>query len=196
MLSVMTEVKIIPQAKEYNKGEIIIGGSDILRRINEMADDLAEQYQGKNVLLIGLLNGAFMVTSDLGQALWNKGICDSEVDFMAVSSYGNDSESRGELNIHKGLKNSPADRHVLLIDDVFDSGLTLAGIHERIAREAASVKSFVLVSKDNPNRKIKYKPDYIAFSTPNIWLEGHGMDSGEHGRLNPNIIIGKDYIFI
>jgi len=183
----------IPRSPEYKKGEIVVAGPDIIRRLDEMRGGLAEIYRGKNLLMVGLLNGAFTVTSELGQAMWRAGLEDTEVDFMAVSSYEKAKTSSGVLNVHKQLKLDPTGRHILLIDDVFDSGLTLAQIHDMFRQIAASVASFVLVSKRNSERTLAYEPDFVGFSVPNIWLEGHGMDSGEHGRNNPDIIVGMDY---
>jgi len=184
------QAKTILQKPEYKKGEILIAEPDILHRIDEMAGGLAERYQGQKLLMIGLLNGAFMFASDLCKALWRAGLEDGELDFISVGSYGKNQKSTGELTVYKQLKIPIKDRHVLLVEDLTDTRLTLAKIHQlMIDGGAASVQSCVLVLKRVKNLEIQYEPDFVGFSIPDLWIEGGGMDSNERGRMNPNIIV-------
>jgi len=192
--TILKEPKVILPKPEYRKGEILIPESVIDKRISEMAGILAEEYKEKNLLMIPLLNGAFMFASDLSKGLWRAGLEDAELDFMSVGSYGKNKKSAGKLKVYKELKIPIKDRHILLVEDLVDSRLTLATIHQSMIEEgAASVKSCVLVSKQRDDLNIQYEPDLVGFLTPNVWIQGRGMDSKERNRMNPNIVVGTDY---
>jgi len=190
----LLEARVIPVLPEYKKDQIVIPELKIIRRMKEMARPLATIYKDKNLLMVGLLTGCYMVMSDLGKALWEEGLHDMEQDFMVVGSYGDRTESSGHLDIKSDMKTNPKERHILIVDDVADTRLTLAGIHQlMLDRGAMSVASFVLVNKQVAKPLVQYEPTYSAFITPRIWLEGKGMDSAGKGRANPNVIVGMDY---
>jgi len=184
---------LIPQKSEYLNGEILIPELAIDQRIKEMGGDIGGMYGGKNLLMTGLLSGAFMFMSDLCKEVWRAGLGDGELDFTSIGSYGKKRSSAGKLIIYKKLKIPVKGRHILLVEDLVDTGFTLAETHQSMLDQgAASVASCVLVSKRINNSL--YKPDFVGFSIPDVWIQGRGMDSAELFRMDPNITVGMDYV--
>lgn len=179
--------------QEYHIGEILVPAESIQERLALFASEIAQKYHRQNLLVIGLLKGAFILTSDLVRELYKAGLTDVDLDFMRVESYSNGTESSQNVKIIEDTRTNPCNRHVLLVDDILDTTLSLAKTHQYAQNKGAqSIESLALIAK--PERHLtSYRPSYIGFTIPNIWIEGYGMDSFQHGRANPNIVVGPTF---
>ena len=172
---------------DYKEGDILISSEEIDKRLEEFVPQLVKEYKGKNLLLVGLLTGAAWITVDLLTRLYIYGVTDAELNFMKVSSYRNGDKASTKPRIEYDALINLHGRHVLLVDDIVDTGNTLAKVMELLkGKTVATIKSFVLVDKPS-RREVDFKPDYIGFEIPNIWVQGRGMDSDGYGRGDPNI---------
>jgi len=175
---------------DYKPGEIIIPAEDIDGRIKELAQKIARDFAGKQVLVVGLLTGAAWFTVDLFSGLHGNGLTDAELAFMKVASYPSGIISSHEPRIEYDLPVSPHARNILLVDDIADTGKSLFVVEKYLkSKDAKLVKSVVLLDKPS-RREVVFKPDYVGFTIPNIWVQGRGMDSNGFGRGDPNIIKG------
>lgn len=177
----------IKEPNSYKEGDIIISAEEIDKRLDELVLAFATEYKDKHVLLVGLLTGAAWLTVDLLERMHNAGLVDVELTFMKVSSYQNGTTATFEPRIEYDMLINPQGRHILLVDDIADTGKTLAAVSELLkSKDVAAVKSLVLLDKPS-RREVDYKPDYVGFEIPNIWVQGRGMDSDGYGRGDPNI---------
>ena len=172
--------------------ESILYDSDCIRdRVFQMGARIARDYRDKDLLLVGVLKGSFVFLADLARSI----DLPVEVDFMVVSSYGSGTESSGVLTISKDLSVSVEGRHVLIVEDIVDSGLTLSLLTEDLrSRGAASVEIAVLLEKDVP-RSHQVECAYSAFHCPDAFLVGYGLDYAERYRNLPYIGILKPEVY-
>lgn len=172
--------------------ESILYDSDCIRdRVLQMGARIARDYRDKDLLLVGVLKGSFVFLADLARSI----DLPVEVDFMVVSSYGSGTESSGVLTIAKDLSVSVEGRHVLIVEDIVDSGLTLSLLAEDLrSRGAASVQVAVLLEKDVP-RSHQVECAYSAFHCPDAFLVGYGLDYAERYRNLPYIGILKPEVY-
>jgi hypoxanthine phosphoribosyltransferase len=155
-------------------------------RVKELAARISEDYEGKEILAVGILKGAFMFFADLVKHIQ----VPMEIDFLLVSSY-HKTESTGEMNIHADLREHIRDRHVLLIEDIVDTGLTLNYLKALLLeRNPASLKICTFLDK-TPRRKIEIHIDYIGYEVPDQYLVGYGLDYENKYRNLPHIAIFK-----
>jgi hypoxanthine phosphoribosyltransferase len=157
----------------------VVGGADELHaRIAELGKEIAADYDGLEPLLIGVLKGAFVFMSDLTRHI----DLPVEVDFMAVSSYGSSTKTSGIVRIVKDLDLDLTNRHVLIVEDIVDSGLTLRWLRKNLlTRGPASLEVCALLVKDGLQR---HDPDlrYVGFRIPPDFVVGYGLDVGERFR--------------
>ena len=172
--------------------ESILYDSDCIRdRVLQMGARIARDYRDKDLLLVGVLKGSFVFLADLARSI----DLPVEVDFMVVSSYGSGTESSGVLTIAKDLSVPVDGRHVLIVEDIVDSGLTLSLLAEDLrSRGAASVQVAVLLEKDVP-RSHQVECAYSAFHCPDAFLVGYGLDYAERYRNLPYIGILKPEVY-
>ena len=176
--------------QEYKPGDVLIPQAIIQERIKELSAEIAEKYKGRQLLIVGVLKGAFKIVADLTSELHRQGVTDLEISFITMKSYPDGTKAKYEPRIVQDMDISSEGRPVLLVDDVLDTRRSLAVVHKLIkSRGAISVESFALVDKPE-RRQVDYKADYVGFTIPNIWLQGYGMDTAEFGRAEPNIIVG------
>ena len=162
--------------------EILLTAEQIAERVSGLAAEIDRDYQGEEVLLVGVLKGAFVLMSDLARALQTP----APVDFMAVSSYGSATRSSGVVRILKDLDRDIAGMHVLLVEDILDSGLTLQYLVRSLrARHPASLGVLTLLTKPEPMRPDV--PLYEGFAIPNRFVVGYGLDYAERYRGLPYI---------
>lgn len=171
--------------------KILLSEDEIAGKIQELGKILADEYRDKNPLVICVLKGAVVFMADLIRHM--DILC--EMDFMAVSSYGSGTESSGMVKILKDLDTSVQNRHVLVVEDIMDSGLTLSRLVELLHhREAASVKVVTLLNKPE-RRKVDISPDYSGFDIPDEFVVGFGLDYSEHYRNLPYIGVLKPEVY-
>lgn len=169
--------------RDQSLGEILVQPDDLKRRVRELGEEITADYQGKDLLLIGVLKGAVFFLADLMRQI----DLPCEVDFMAVSSYGSATESSGVVRIIKDLEQSIEDRHVLIVEDIIDSGLTLAYLLRNLgARNPASVEVVSLLTKPE-RRKVDLEPHYVGFEIPDRFVVGYGLDHAERYRNLPYV---------
>lgn len=166
-----------------NELEVIFTPEDIARRLDELAQAIAAAKLD-NLLVVAILKGSFVFAADLIRALHRHGLA-PEVDFMTLSSYKKARISSGQVSILRDLDLDARGRNILIVDDVLDSGRTLAFAKDLLAaRGAASIRTCVLLDKQLP-RAVTLEPDYYAFLCPNEFVVGYGMDVAHRYRELP-----------
>jgi hypoxanthine phosphoribosyltransferase len=158
--------------------EMLLTEDEIHAKLAELARVIESDYEDKDVLLVGVLKGAVMVMSDLARELR----IHANMDWMAVSSYGNGTQSSGVVRILKDLDTDILGRHVLIVEDIIDSGLTLSWLLGNLAsRGAASVEICALLRKPDA-AKVEVDVKYLGFDIPNQFVVGYGLDYAEKYR--------------
>ncbi len=176
---------------EQDIEKILFQKEEIAKRVSQIGRDITEHYQGRAITLIGILNGSAVFMSDLMREI--PLFC--EIDFLSVSSYGNRTESTGELIIRQNISIDPKNKDIILIDDILDSGATLSKIKNHLLHQGAhSVKVAVMLDKPS-RRKVDLQPEYIGFETPNYFVVGYGMDYQGKYRNLPYIGILKPELY-
>ncbi|NLC07005.1 MAG: hypoxanthine phosphoribosyltransferase [Syntrophomonadaceae bacterium] len=164
---------------------VVLTQEQIKERVRELGEEITRDYQGQELLVVGILKGAFIFMADLVREIR----IPVAIDFMDVSSYGLSTESTGVVRILKDLEESIEGRHVLVVEDIIDSGLTLNYISENLkSRDAASVKICAFLDKPS-RRKAPIKADYLGFSVPDEFIVGYGLDYAEKYRHYPYVAI-------
>jgi hypoxanthine phosphoribosyltransferase len=172
-------------------GEILVQADELQHRIKEMAAEVSRDYAGKDLLLIGVLKGAVFFLSDLMRHL----DIPCEVDFMAVASYGSSTDSSGVVRILKDLDRDIANRHVIVVEDIVDSGLTLSWLLKYLeSRSAASVEVVALLRKPDAI-KVEVAVKYIGFDISNEFVVGYGLDFAERYREMPYIGVLRPSVY-
>ncbi len=166
-------------------GEILVQQDDLAHRVASLGEEITRDYEGRTLLLVGVLKGAMFFLSDLMRAL----DVDCEVDFMAVASYGSSTDSSGVVRILKDLDASIEGRHVLIVEDIVDSGLTLSYLMRTLkARDPASLEVCALLTKPE-RRKVDLPIRYEGFEIPNRFAIGYGLDHAERFRNLPYVAV-------
>jgi hypoxanthine phosphoribosyltransferase len=169
---------------------ILFTEEEILAKIDDLARVIEKDYDGYDLLIVGVLRGAVMVMADIGRAL-NRHV---EMDWMAVSSYGSGTKSSGVVRILKDLDTDISGRHVLIVDEIIDTGLTLSWLTANLAsRNAASVEICTLLRKPEAVR-VDLDVRYVGWDIPNEFVVGYGLDYNERyrnlrdiGTLSPHV---------
>jgi hypoxanthine phosphoribosyltransferase len=162
-------------------GELVVSEEELAARIRELGAAITADYAGRPPLLVGVLKGAFMFMADLARAI----DLPVEFDFMAVASYGSATRTSGVVRIVKDLDLDLTDRHVLVVEDIVDSGLTLAYLRRNLlVRSPASLEVCALLVKEG---RVKGEVDlrYVGFEIPPRFVVGYGLDAGERYRNLP-----------
>ncbi len=158
--------------------KILFTEEEILKRLGEVAKEIERDYEGKDLLMVGVLRGAVMVMADLARA-FNRHV---EMDWMAVSSYGSGTKSSGVVRILKDLDTDISGRHVLIVDEIIDTGLTLMWLESNLnSRDPASVEICTLLRKPDA-QKMNVDPKYVGWDIPNEFVVGYGLDYNEKYR--------------
>ena len=160
---------------------VVMSEQDIATRVRELAAEVDADYSGREILLVGVLKGAVMFMADFARALSTP----VSMEFMAVSSYGSSTSSSGVVRILKDLDREIADKHVLVVEDIIDSGLTLSWLLRNMrSRGPASVEVVALMRKPDA-AKIEVPVKYVGFDIPNEFVVGYGLDYAERYRDLP-----------
>ena len=169
--------------RDPNIGEILVQADELAHRVRELGAEISRDYGGRNPLLIGVLKGAVFFLSDLMREIE----IPCEVDFMAVASYGSATDASGVVRILKDLDRPVAERHVLIVEDIVDSGLTLQYLLRNLgARDPASLEVCALLTKP-ARRKVDLPTRYVGFEIPDRFAIGYGLDLGERYRNLPYV---------
>ncbi len=164
-------------------GEVVVAEKDLQRRVEELGAQITADYQGRPPLLVGVLKGAFVFMSDLARAI----ALPVEIDVMAVASYGSGTTTSGVVRIVKDLDSDLAGRHVLVVEDIVDSGLTLSYLRRGLlARQPASLEVCALLVKESRQRA-PLDLRYTGFHIPPDFVVGYGLDVAERYRNLPDI---------
>ena len=171
--------------------EILITAEELSRRVAELGRQVAEDYRNKDLMLVGVLKGAVIFLVDLAREIG----LPLEIDFMATSSYGASTETSGVVRILKDLDQGVADKHILIVEDIIDTGLTLQYILRNLGtRRPASVRvcGLLLKAKERP---IQVQCDYVGFRIADRFVVGYGLDYAERYRNLPYIGVLKPRIY-
>lgn len=169
--------------------EVLFSTEQINDRICELGAEIAEEYAGKELVLVGVLKGSCIFHADLMRAI----DLPLSIDFMAVSSYKDGTRSTGDVEILKDLSNPIRDKHVIVVEDIVDTGLTLSRLLEILgSRGARSIRLASFLDKPEPRIKKDLKIDYTGFVVPNKFVVGYGLDAAGRYRNLPFIAIVKD----
>ncbi len=173
-----------PQSElERAVGEVLIDADKLQARIHELGEEITSEYAGRELLLVGVLKGAVFFMADLMRAI----SVPCEIDFMAISSYGASTDSSGVVRILKDLDINIEGRHVLVVEDIIDSGLTLSYLVRNLeSREPASLEVCALLTKPD-RREIDVDVRYVGFEIPNKFVIGYGLDFAERYRNLPYV---------
>jgi hypoxanthine phosphoribosyltransferase len=164
-------------------GEILVQADDLRNRVKELGQEISRDYAGRDLLLVGVLKGAVFFLSDLMRELE----VPCEVDFMAVASYGSATQSSGVVRILKDLEAPVADREILIVEDIVDSGLTLQYLLRNLeSREPRSLEVCALLTKPG-RREVELPIRYVGFEIPNKFAIGYGLDYDERYRNLPYV---------
>jgi hypoxanthine phosphoribosyltransferase len=167
--------------------DIILSESQIREKVRELAAQIAKDYSDKTLIVIGILKGSVIFLSDLIRSI----DLPISLDFIAVSSYGNEMTSSGVVRIQYDMKTSIEGRDVLVVEDIVDTGLTLAYLMENLAtRRPKSIKICALLDKKEARKPdIELKIDYVGFEVPDQFLVGYGLDYDEKYRNLPFVAV-------
>lgn len=165
------------------KIEVLLSEEEVNKRIRELGEQISKDYAGKNIHLICILKGASFFMCELAKRI----TVPVSIDFMSLSSYGSDTESAGVVKIVKDIEEPLEDRHVIVVEDIVDTGRTLKYLQELLKdRGAADVKICALL--DKPERRVvDIKADYTGFTIPDEFVVGYGLDYAQRHRNLPYI---------
>lgn len=164
-------------------GQIMITQEEIFSRAKEIGNQISKDYAGETVLVVGILKGAVLWLADVIKNI----TIDTEIDFMAVSSYGASTKSSGVVRILKDLDRPIEDMHVIVVEDIIDSGITLNYLKGLlIARGPKSIKFCTLLDKPT-GRRTEFKADYVGFEVEDKFIVGYGLDYDQRYRNLPYI---------
>lgn len=171
--------------------EVLISEEQVRAKVQELGELITRDYHDKNLLLLGTLKGAVPFIADLARAIQ----LPLEVDYMAVASYGNTTQSSGVVRIIKDLEGPIDQKHVLIIEDIIDSGLTLHYLVDLLRqRRPLSLRICTLLNKERP-RLQNTEVDYIGFSIPDKFVVGYGLDYAQRYRNLPYVGILKPSVY-
>lgn len=169
--------------------EVLYTEDQIQARIRELGSQLTAEYTGKELVLVGVLKGSCVFMADLMRAI----DLPLTIDFMAVSSYKDGTKSTGDVEILKDLSNPIRNKHVIVVEDIVDTGLTLSRLLEILeSRGAQSIRLASFLDKPEPRVKTHLKIDYTGFTVPNQFVVGYGLDAAGRYRNLPFIAVVKD----
>jgi hypoxanthine phosphoribosyltransferase len=171
--------------------EVLFTQDQIHARLAELCRQIEADYAGRDLLIVGVLKGAVMVMADLARELKR----DVEMDWMATSSYGTSTESSGVVRIVKDLDTDIAGRHVLIVEDIVDSGLTLSWLRTNLeSRNPASLEVCALLRKPDA-AKVDIEARYVGFDIPNEFVVGYGLDYAERYRNLRSIAVLAPHVY-
>ena len=180
-----------PAMLEQDIQEVLFTEAQLKARVQELARQIERDYAGKEIMLISVLRGSFIFMADLCRAI----DLPCTLDFMAVSSYGKGTSSSGQVQITKDLSEDISGRHIIVVEDILDSGNTLHYLLRLLDhRHPASIRLCTLLDKPE-RRKVDIHPDYVGFQIPDAFVVGYGLDYAEKYRNLPYVGILKPSVY-
>ena len=171
--------------------DVLVTEEEIQAKLEQLAREVEADYEGKDLLLVGVLKGAVMVMADFARSLKR----DIEMDWMAVSSYGASTKSSGVVQIRKDLDTDISGKHVLIVEDIIDSGLTLSWLLENFAsRGAESIEVLALLRKPEA-AKVEIDCRYVGFDIPVEFVVGYGLDFAEKYRNLRDVAVLAPHVY-
>ncbi len=171
--------------------EVLISNQEIQAKVRSLGERITEDYAGERILLVGVLRGAVVVMGDLMRSI----DLPCEIDFMDISSYGSGTSSSGVVRILKDLDEDITGRHVLIVEDIVDTGLTLSYLKRSLqARKPASLEICAFLTKPS-RRRVQFDIKYLGFEVPDEFVVGYGLDYAGAYRNLPDICILKEEVF-
>jgi hypoxanthine phosphoribosyltransferase len=171
--------------------KIVVTEVQIQKRLKELAAQVEKDYEGRDLLLVGVLKGAVMAMADFSRHLQRH----IEMDWMAVSSYGAGTQSSGVVRILKDLDKDILNREVLIIEDILDTGLTLSWLTENLTSRGAKSVSILTVLRKPDAAKVPVNPKYVGFDIPSEFVVGYGLDFNEKYRNLPFIGVLSKHLY-
>jgi hypoxanthine phosphoribosyltransferase len=169
--------------------DILYTAEQISDRVRELGEQITAEYAGKELVLVGVLKGSCVFMADLMRKI----DLNLTIDFMSVSSYKDGTKSTGDVEILKDLSNPIRGKHVIVVEDIIDTGLTLSRLLDILgSRGAASIKLATFLDKPEPRIKQEVQVDYCGFMIPNKFVVGYGLDAAGRYRNLPFIAMVKD----
>lgn len=169
-------------------GRPLFSELEIQHRTSQLARQIAKELNGLEIIVIAVLKGSFVFAADLLRRL-SKLDVHPKIDFIQTSSYGSNTETSGDVIIKMDVSIPLEGKHVLLVDDIIDSGYTLAKIRDHLGSKGiSSVRSCVLLNKPS-RRRVEFEPDYVGFDIPDYFVVGYGLDFDEQYRYLPFITV-------
>lgn len=170
--------------KKYDFTEVLIDEQSLAQRVSELGEQISKDYNGEAVLLVGILKGSVPFLADLMRKIQ---IEDLQIDFISVSSYGSSTKSSGVVRILKDLDSDVKGKNIIIVEDIIDTGLTLAYLKEYLlGRSPKSLKICTLLDKPS-RRKVPIKGDYVGFEVEDKFIVGYGLDIDQKYRNLPFI---------
>lgn len=168
------------------KIDVALTEKEVRNRVKELAMEITRDYSGESVLLVGLLRGSAIFLADLAREIEDSKV-ELTMDFMSVSSYGNSMESSREVKILKDLEENVDNRHILIVEDIVDTGRTLREVSKILStRNPKSIKICTLLDKPD-RREVDIEVDYIGFKIPDFFVVGYGIDYAQKHRTLPYV---------
>ena len=171
--------------------KVVVTEEQIQKRLKELAAQVEKDYEGRDLLLIGVLKGAVMAMADFSRHLQRH----IDMDWMAVSSYGAGTQSSGVVRILKDLDKDILNREVLIIEDILDTGLTLSWLTENLTSRGAKSVNILTVLRKPDAAKVSVSPKYVGFDIPSEFVVGYGLDFNEKYRNLPFIGVLAKHLY-
>ena len=171
--------------------KILLSEEEIKARVQEMGDELYDAFQDKNPMFVGVLNGCFIFMADLVRAAQLK----SELEFIGVSSYKNSTKSSGVVQITRDLQRDISGRNIIIVEDILDSGNTLAFLKNYLMTKGAAAITIATLLDKPARREKPIKADYVGFVVPDEFVVGYGLDYAQQYRNMPYIGVLKPEVY-
>lgn len=175
---------------ESGESRLLLSKEEIRNKVRELGKQISKDYAGLCPILIGVLNGSFIFCADLFREI----SIDCEVDFIKISSYGEGTETSGMIKLKKDIDANLQGRHVIVVEDIVDSGYSINYLRERIERVRPKSLKFVSLLVKEDTARTEYKIDYVGFNIPNRFVVGYGLDFAQKFRNLPAIYVMDEQV--
>lgn len=175
---------------ESGESRLLLSKEEIRNKVRELGKQISKDYAGLCPILIGVLNGSFIFCADLFREI----SIDCEVDFIKISSYGEGTETSGMIKLKKDIDAHLQGRHVIVVEDIVDSGYSINYLRERIERVRPKSLKFVSLLVKEDTARTEYKIDYVGFNIPNRFVVGYGLDFAQKFRNLPAIYVMDEQV--